>query len=354
MTLLGWMMNNMASMNLQDITKKRLGPQLGSNPGGFYQGADDQKRYVKFYNDPLQANVEHLSNQIYGPNAPNTKLFPHNEGVAISSDFVPYKQDLTLNPQPKHARKVFESGFVPDVMLSNHDVIGRNGENIVIDDKDDVRRLDQGGTMMFRAMNGYKPEHVLNEIGEWDNFLNQGERKTKYGNLYDIAGYQSPQELIKSFVQQYNRIDDLREQVNGWGDFVDSNSVNLSPEQKHRITQILTHRQRLVKQKIDELIAHGGKLIESKAKPGKAVYNHFYEQIKSVANTIKHSSDYGLLYVNGHKVWWVMADSDDSSNGYDSPEQITKKFKKLPGVQDVTIESEYSPSKDEHWTKLDY
>ena len=336
-------------MELKDLMKSKMSGQLGSNPGAFYEGADGKTRYVKHYFNPLQANVEHMANKIYGPAAPETHLFPHEEGVAFASEFIPNKGQITLNPKPELARKVFETGFVPDVMLSNHDVIGLHGDNIVVDDKDDVHRIDNGGSMMFRAQNGFKPDHVLDEVGEWDNFMNRGERPTKYGKFFEIAGYKSPEDLIAPLIEQYNRIDDLKGKYGHWGNFVEDNSVNINSEQKARITKILEHRQRLVKQKIDALIQSGGKVLNAGNKTAsKPAYVHFYEELKKVGKSIDHCGDYGYLFVKGKKVWWVCGDADETED----IEEAKRKLRSVKGVEEVIVESEYCPPQKENWEKL--
>ena len=48
-----------------DLLYEQVGPQMGSNPGGMYRGADGVTRYVKIYSNPSQAYSEDLANQIY-------------------------------------------------------------------------------------------------------------------------------------------------------------------------------------------------------------------------------------------------------------------------------------------------
>lgn len=343
------------TMDLKDITTRRLTDQLGSNPGGFYEGADGKKRYVKFYLNPLQANAEHLASEIYGELAPETHLFPYEEGVAFASDYVPSQGHIGLNPSRQRAKKMFETGFVPDVLLSNHDVIGLSGDNVVVDENENLHRIDNGGSLMFRAQGGEKPEHVLDNLGEWDSFRNEGERPTKYGRFYEIAGYSSPVELRNHLVDQYRRIDELKKRMGGWSGFVEGNSLNLSDEQKKRIVSILERRQSLILERINELNEMAGKPpIRADKKNKKVVaYNHFHEQIKEVAKSIKCSKDYGNVYVRGNDVWWVGADSDtDEFKDYDTPSDIKKKFKKIKGVKNVIIECEGFPPKKENWEKL--
>jgi hypothetical protein len=338
-------------MNLNDLKAEKISGQLGSNPGAFYIGADGIKRYIKHFNDPERGNVEHLSSQIYGPDiATKTSIHPDENGVSVASEFIPNQGEVTLNPTRDNARQLFQSGFAHDILMSNHDVIGFSGDNLILDNNGKIRRVDQGGTLDYRAKGDKKPQHALDSVDEWDDFLNQTPRKRKYSRFFETAGFNSPSELLPDFIRQYNQIDDFKEKYGGWQEFINAESSGLSPERKQYIVKLLNHRQQLIKQKIDALISQGGQPIKVNASIKKA-YNHFHEQLKKVGESIKHCSDYGDLFVKGKKVWWVRADSDDEE-GFDSPKEIIKKFKNVKGVEDVIIESEYSPPSHEEWKKL--
>lgn len=157
----------------RDGIMKKISECLGSNEGGWYEDADSgDKYYVKFYKNEAQARVEYIANAIYselGINAAQSELFEMNNKLAIRSKEVAgaenvEKQTLKQSPDVK-------KGFVADAFLANWDVVGLVYDNIVRDTDGKMNRIDNGGTMIFRAQGGSK-DFSPNTIPELDTLRN--------------------------------------------------------------------------------------------------------------------------------------------------------------------------------------
>ena len=76
------------------------------------------------------------------------------------------------------------------------------------------------------------------------------------------------------------------------------------------------------------------------------------EQLKAAAKKIKHCGDYGKLFVNGSRVYWMCADSDGQDE-YTPLEDIKTMLKEVDGVSEVDMESEAGPGED-GWSEVKY
>lgn len=107
------------------------------------------------------ANAKHveeevLADEIYrglGVNVPKPEM---RDGVKIT----PFIQGKSLNEylktatpaQAKAIKAKLQQHFLADAILGNWDVIGMAGDNVLIDDHGEVWRIDNGGSLRFRAM----------------------------------------------------------------------------------------------------------------------------------------------------------------------------------------------------------
>lgn len=145
---------------------KSIAPAAGSNAGGFYKFTPTgEEYYLKFYNTPEQAQMEQLANQIYkkiGIPVPDTHLIPdggsyifaskiigQTPGSKLPFKIVPGDEQLLAN------RADVRNGFLADAFLANWDVLGLTNDN-VLGIGDNIFRLDQGGTGIFRAQGTLK------------------------------------------------------------------------------------------------------------------------------------------------------------------------------------------------------
>ena len=144
-----------------DLTK--ISGQLGSNEGGWYEKPNGERFYVKFYENPSQGQAEFVANAVYaklGIKTVRSEIIQLDGREAIASPAVP-----EATPASKEAQGESEDvqkGFVADAFLANWDVVGLVYDNIV-QGKDGFYRIDNGGSLIFRAQGGdkaYSPDSI--------------------------------------------------------------------------------------------------------------------------------------------------------------------------------------------------
>ena len=198
-----------------DATRERLGPQLGSNPGGTFLGADGVARYVKFYDDPAQAYGEAVANRAYrelGLDAPVSALV-RDEGkiVGVASELVENVGTLGSTKRLTKGRaQAVLRGYAADVWLANWDAVGTGLDNVVAlaKGRTGVARIDQGGALLFRAQAGRKPREALGKLSEWEGFADPGINR-HYARVFDKAGLHGADELGRKALNQIAAINKL-------------------------------------------------------------------------------------------------------------------------------------------------
>ncbi len=142
----------------RDNALSKISERLGSNPGGWYEDRKTGKRlYLKFYENPDQARAEFIANAIYeklGIRVPHATLLEIDGKLAHASEEIAdaqptYREDQKTNPDVLN-------GFVADAYLGNWDVVGLNYDNIVKSPDNACHRIDNGGSLVFRAQGGRK------------------------------------------------------------------------------------------------------------------------------------------------------------------------------------------------------
>lgn len=244
------------------ILAEKVGGQAGSNEGGLYRGADGVERYVKFYDDPAQAQLEHLANVIYddlGLGRVKSELFEArhpktgDKVTAYASTIIPGEPLKTAGLTPKVAQTVMK-GFAADVLTANWDAVGMGLDNVLVPTGSKglhVERIDKGGTFLFRAKQGRKPLGVLTEIPEWEGFFSS--KNPDYSRVAKEAGVTSA-EQIKGLAGQIKAIKKLRDlDGGGWDAYVKHNAPGLSAADHLQTVAMLEQRTILLGQKLKTL-----------------------------------------------------------------------------------------------------
>jgi hypothetical protein len=249
-------------VDLDKLVTKQIGPQGGSNPGGLYQAPDGSKWYVKFYEDARQAESEVLANRIYadlGIKAPKSIVGTLSDGrIAHAAQVLENRGTVgALGGLTEAQANQVLDGFAADVLTGNWDAVGTGLDNLVVTTSGDVVRIDQGGTFLFRAKAGLKPESVLGDITEWDVFASP--KNPYYKQVFDKAGLGSADYLGDRAVQQIDRILTLQKREGGWKGYIDRVLPKASPATRAKLTEILDARTaKLVEKRtqiLDELAA---------------------------------------------------------------------------------------------------
>ena len=240
-------------------TARQLGSQAGSNPGGLFEGADGVRRYVKFYRDPAQAYGEAVANRAYRElnlDAPASALV-RKDGkiVGIASEIVENDGALGSGRRLTKYRSVeVLKGYSADVWLANWDAVGAGLDNVVVTRKGrwSIARIDQGGSLLFRARQGRKPADALGRIGEWDGFADPDTNR-HYARIFERAGVAGPDELGRKALKQIAAIKKLGERTRDFADLVPK-VRGISKADREAILEALRTRARLLQTEIDPRI----------------------------------------------------------------------------------------------------
>lgn len=144
---------------------------IDDNPGGstgakIVQAPDGTKFVMKRPSE--KGGYAHLKNEydvnqfysIMGAKVPESKLFDKNpDDAVLLSKFIENGMSLhdwwqSNKSKPKELEKMkkkLREHFAVDVLLGNWDVVGQGADNILIDSNGTPYRIDNGGSMRFRA-----------------------------------------------------------------------------------------------------------------------------------------------------------------------------------------------------------
>ncbi|MFM0165736.1 NUDIX hydrolase [Paraburkholderia sediminicola] len=148
---------------------KKVGKQLGSNPGGFFKDPSGQEWYVKVPRSTAIARNEILAGKLYeaaGVKVPELKEVTVGDRTAIASKIVPGLQKLS---DFGSGNATVMDGFAVDAWLANWDVVGLQHDNLLEDENGDAVRVDVGGSLVFRAQGDPKGKHFGDTVGELDS-----------------------------------------------------------------------------------------------------------------------------------------------------------------------------------------
>lgn len=243
-------------VDASNILHEKTGAAAGSNKGGFYTGKDGVKRYVKEYADPSQAHCEVLANSVYkslGLQAANARVFtdPATGKLLYASDIM--QGDALGGAMNKAQAKSFAKGFVGDVLLGNWDAIGLSHDNVRVDAKGNIQRIDNGGSLLYRAQHGRKPEGLLDGISEWDVFFSP--KNPNYLATMKKAGYNRPEDFALEVAGQIKDVLLLREKHGGWSNYLATYAPGFDGEDRARVVKMLEARTELLKSKLPGMVA---------------------------------------------------------------------------------------------------
>lgn len=146
----------------------------GSTGAKLFQDAAGKRWVVKGGASQSHAESEGKANQLYrklGVRAPRSKMISGK----LVTEFVTGTQlsQLTGEKRSVAFAKLRES-FVVDALLGNWDVTGAALDNIVVDDKGQPWRIDNGGALEYRAQGGLKGAKWNEHVSEIDTMRAPG------------------------------------------------------------------------------------------------------------------------------------------------------------------------------------
>jgi len=244
-----------AVASAENVLAKKISDATGSNPGGVYEGLDGKKRYVKFYDDPAQAAGEHIANKIYaklGLGTVKSVTFVRDGKLAYASELIPKAKTLADKGLTRGLAKKALEGFAADVLTANWDAAGLGLENIVVDARGKLFRIDNGGALLSRANAGRKPVEALGNVTEWESFFDPSVNPG-YARLAEAASVTSAEELGDAAIRGIKRIIELRRDVGGWRKFVEAEGKFLTAFDRERMIGMLEARTSFLEGKLTEI-----------------------------------------------------------------------------------------------------
>jgi cation transport regulator ChaB len=155
--------------SLGDLEKvKHLG---GSTGAVLVRDPETGERYVR----KRGANPEHIqeestADQVYqalGVQVPEHQMYDDPEGPTKLARFIEGRSlnDVRMNDadQFEQVRGKLKEDFAADALLGNWDVVGLDYDNVLVDSAGNPWRIDNGGSLRFRAMGKRKTAQQWNE-----------------------------------------------------------------------------------------------------------------------------------------------------------------------------------------------
>jgi hypothetical protein len=170
---------------------KKLGSNLGSNPGGTYEDPDTGKKYyVKDTKSVSHAQNEMLAASLYSMAGVPTLTYHQDTDYPerIVTDWSDAKMG-TANMTLAEQNEAFKQ-YAVHAWLANWDAVGLADDNMgVINGK--VTPMDVGGALIYRAQGGLKGSAFDNDAGEWESM------KSGYSNPQAVAFFSkaAPEQL---------------------------------------------------------------------------------------------------------------------------------------------------------------
>lgn len=149
-----------------------VGSQKGSNPGALLQNpGTGEKFYVKTPKTESHVKSEVLANQLYaafGVGAPEVTQVSYKGKPATSSKIIESSGESVLKKMKDDPefRKEVQRGFAIDALLGNWDVAGASLDNIIVGKDGKPHRIDNGGSLNYRAQGAKKPGGGLSDDPE--------------------------------------------------------------------------------------------------------------------------------------------------------------------------------------------
>ena len=169
---------------------KKIGGQLGSNPGGLYEAPDGKKYYVKFSKSEKHAKNELLATKLYdlaGAAIPTHHAIQTPKGLGTASEWVEDK--WAFSPSYKTGVDAVVENYGVHAWLANWDAVGMSFDNqVLVGDK--AMTIDAGGSMLFRAQGAPKEFHSTS-VPELKSLADP-----KFENNYAVFGQMTPQQRL--------------------------------------------------------------------------------------------------------------------------------------------------------------
>lgn len=226
--------------------------QKGSQLGGTFQAPNGEKFYVKVSKSEDHARNEVLANSLYralGVNTPTTELvtidgqhFPGKEGkLGTQSRILNGTHNLPqMLKDPAYKKELYEN-FAVDAWLANWDVIGLGFDNIITTFDGKPARLDQGGTLLYRAQGAPKGDAFGDKVTEIDTLRNPSKNSASALAFKDITDDDIRKGVAKIEKLKPDDIDELVHKAGFTGKKADLLSSKLQARRADLISRYGSH-----------------------------------------------------------------------------------------------------------------
>ena len=179
---------------------KKVGKQLGSNPGGVYEH-NGQKLYIKSGQTKDHVRNELLAGDLYKlAGAPTLNYRPVEGGGHIATEWSALDKDNAHKFSPAE-KKAAQADFAVHAWLANWDAVGTGGDNLGMKDGKPTA-LDLGGALEYRAQGSPKGGAFGNDVTEIKTMRDKSNRDAHaiFGDMSDAD--------IKASVEKVSKISD--------------------------------------------------------------------------------------------------------------------------------------------------
>jgi ADP-ribose pyrophosphatase YjhB (NUDIX family) len=176
---------------------KKVGGQLGSNPGAQMLDETGKKHYVKFAKSEAHARNEHLAAKLYeaaGAPVLKTKLVDTGGKVGTATEWAD-RRDIDIKDADD--RRQAQAHFATHAWLANWDAAGLTHDNQAEVDGE-MTTLDPGGSLIFRAQGGPKGEAFGHEATEWDTLHHPVKGQFANQQAHELFGEMTPEQMRAS------------------------------------------------------------------------------------------------------------------------------------------------------------
>lgn len=176
---------------------KKVGGQLGSNPGAVYQSKDGKKYYVKDSKSPDHAATEILAANLYNlAGSPTLNYVPVEGGGKVATEW----QEPTKKSAKEFTtdeRKEAQMNFATHAWLANWDAAGLTFDNqAIINGKPTT--VDVGGALTYRAQGEPKGDAFGDKANDWDTLRDPSinpQNAELFGGMTDAQLIQSAERV---------------------------------------------------------------------------------------------------------------------------------------------------------------
>jgi 8-oxo-dGTP pyrophosphatase MutT (NUDIX family) len=178
-----------------DVSKmKKIGGQIGSNPGGKYEDADGNQYYAKFLKTPDHAKNELLAASLYdAAKSPVLTYHPDKDDKTIVTDWQQPDKPGGVQAMSPAERRGAQAEFATHAWLGNWDAAGTGGDNQQMIGGQPTT-VDVGGALLYRAQGSPKGSAWNDAVDEWDTLRNPA--KSPYAA--DLFGTMTKDQLQES------------------------------------------------------------------------------------------------------------------------------------------------------------